>query len=100
MAKCIVNCLHLSGKGKNMYKFGDTVTDDNFYEGQAEEYLKSGHLKEDKKEAEAKAKAATEAKEKATAEAKKKTEEEAKKKAEEAKAKADEENSSKGNTKK
>lgn len=46
MAKYIVNCLHLSGKGKNMFKSGDVVNDDNFYEGQAEEYLKSGHLKE------------------------------------------------------
>ncbi len=54
MAKYTVNCLHLSGKGKNMYKSGDPVTDDNFYEGQAEEYLKSGHLKEDKKEVKAK----------------------------------------------
>ena len=46
MANYIVNCLHLSGKGKNMFGSGDPVTDDNFYEGQAAEYVKSGHLKE------------------------------------------------------
>ena len=53
MATYKVNCLHLSGKGKKMFKHNDTVTTDNFYEGQAKDYLKSGHLREpDKKEKE------------------------------------------------
>ena len=55
MATYIVNCLHLSGKGKKMFKHNDTVTTDNFYEGQAEEYLKSGHLREPNKKEKANA---------------------------------------------
>ena len=49
MTTYIVNCLHLSGKGKKMFEQEDSVTTENFYEGQAEDYLKSGHLREPNK---------------------------------------------------
>lgn len=45
MKKYKVIALSVSGKGKKIFESGDTVTEDNFPEGNAEALVKTGHLK-------------------------------------------------------
>jgi hypothetical protein len=45
MKKYKVLALSVSGKGKKIFESGDTVTEENFPEGNAEALVKTGHLK-------------------------------------------------------
>jgi len=62
MKNYLVKALAVSGKGRNIYTNGETISEDKFVEGTAEEYVKTKHLEvvtEKKAKAKSKAKKAT-----------------------------------------